>query len=53
MVLNFITKKTKIIHTLLQHLGFLYALVIFKNKVENIDEFSTEHFENLLTGIKV
>ena len=35
---------------LLQHLGFLFsrdALVIFKSKVDNIDEFSTEHFENL------
>eukprot|EP00828_Plagiopyla_frontata_P022890 TRINITY_DN2945_c0_g3_i1.p1 TRINITY_DN2945_c0_g3~~TRINITY_DN2945_c0_g3_i1.p1 ORF type:complete len:368 (-),score=77.09 TRINITY_DN2945_c0_g3_i1:41-1144(-) len=34
---------------LLQHLGFLFirdALVIYKNKIENIDQNSTEHFEN-------
>lgn len=53
--MKFVKEKEKEIgveldDNLLRHLGFLYlrdAMVIFKNKIENIDEDSTEHFENI------
>lgn len=52
-IMQFVKEQAKEIgvevdESLLKHLGFLYmrdAMVIFKEKVQKIDENSTEHFE--------
>ena len=52
-IIDFAKEKAKefnieIDETLCNHLGFLFArdaLVVFKDRIELTDEFSTEHFE--------